>query len=463
MQKNRRYFYHFYILIIITLTGVFWGFQSVGIVPHYLDHHKILKLNTFLQISNAGDYVGILQWSGYVFLGIGTLIGGYCCDRFGRHKTLLSSCALASLILIPVIISPGVIGFILSVNILYILNATIFISAICYLAETTPASSRGRWIVFSKLMAALGIVIVYCLFYPYTHINQLYTNPMLFRFSFLILYFIFMSLALVFIPESPRWLMIKGKQQLAIKIFKRINNAETIGNELAAIESIKPQQDYSWLSILKYRRMPLTIFIVSLVTCFILFSEIDSVLRYTPYIILQDNYEFPLNQLQLNMIFVGIYTFGILTSLFLVDVIGRRKLVMLSVFGMIFSYLFLNIMISFTLGDSHGYAFEISRPFVLIFFFSIGSTAILSLILCEYFPTPIRGKCISIAVIALIISSFITRATFSYIVQAISFTGIYWLSTFSALIYLALYNEFMPETNNMIIDHLQMFPTTDNG
>lgn len=448
------HFYHFYCLMVVSFVGVLWGFQNAGVVPHYLNSQHIVELNHFLAIHNAKQYVGELSWTGYIFTAIGVIFGGYASDRWGRKKTLIVSGCVGAVSFVPINFYLNVYVFMSTLGIMNFVNGAVFVASVSYLAEAAPAESRGRWVVLSQLMAAISILFAYFVFYPFNHFHH---HPMQYRFMLLLSYYVLITVFCFFIPESPRWVAAKGQKQQAEKLFKRLNNEKTIARELSYLENIQPCLNSTWSQIRSIKYLPLTVLIISLITSFIFLSEINSVLRFSPAMILQGDRTFPLSEVQLSMIFGCIYTIGIFVSMLLVDWFGRRLLVFVSVIGMIASYVSISIMISFTLGDEANYWFELLRPFTIIFFFSLGSTAILALILCEYFPTHVRSKCIAIVLLFSILATFITRVSFYYLEQKFGFTGIYWVSTLCALIYLILYNELLPETKDKVIDDINVF------
>lgn len=446
-------FYHFYILISLTLVGLIWGIESNGVTPHYLYHFDLPMLSALKQHYPVFQHVAKMDQLGFIFTILGAVCGGYCSDRFGRKKCLVFASYAAFVTTLFAFCSTNVSLMVLFASFICFFNGMLLVNAICYIVEIAPSNSRGRWIVASKFFAALGIILAYMAYYK---IHQYHQNPLHLRLVFLLAYSGALAMLVTFLPESPRWLAINGKKPLAEDVYQRVNKQCVINKELPYILTNKLLKDITWYGVFKNKKMFNVLIVIMIITAFIMLSEIDCIIRYSPYMILTSGIEIALSPWQLSIFCVLVYAAGVIISFFLVDSIGRRRLVTFSVFGMILSYLILNIMISMTLGEKQNIYFDILRPMVLLFFFSMGSTAILYLILCEFFTTPVRGKCVGIVLAVLVLMSLLTRTTFAFLVHLISFSGIYWVSTFFALIYLAIYNELLPETKDSIIDKINL-------
>lgn len=319
-------------IISIAFTAAIGGFLlgfdgSVisGAVPFYKSVFG-LQDGSFM----LGFSVSCIIW-GAIF---GNLIAGPLCDKIGRKPSLLISallfaatgvlCAFANSI--EVFIAGRIIGG-LGVGI------AILVAPI-YIAEISPATKRGWLVSFNQLLIVIGLSAAY--FSNYFILKSVLDPSINWRWMLgvetapAILYFI----TVLFIPESPRWLVMHGKDNKAIRILTKIDGEVYARNEYDEIK--KTTLTDTKVSIaaqikeLFTKRMKLILIIGFGLGILQQFSGINAILYYAPMVF--ESAGGGRDAAFMEAIVLGV-VFVIMTivSMFLIDRLGRKPLLYIGV------------------------------------------------------------------------------------------------------------------------------------
>ncbi|KXI28887.1 MFS transporter [Paraglaciecola hydrolytica] len=167
-------------------------------------------------------------------------VTGTLCEKFGRKKVLIAIALAYSL-------SSLISAFALSYEMLVfgrfiggVAFASITVSAM-YIGEIAPADKRGKFVSVNQLMIAIGLLLAFIINYflikSMDSIAWL-NNENVWRFMLgaeLVANAVWLSL-LFLVPESPRWLVMKGKESEAKLVFKKITNEANIEPTINAIQ-----------------------------------------------------------------------------------------------------------------------------------------------------------------------------------------------------------------------------------
>ncbi|KAI7860436.1 general substrate transporter [Circinella umbellata] len=182
---------------------------GVNVTPSYLN---------LMNLHNKEEMRGGIVASYYCGSLLGSFIGGWTGDKFGRIKCIIIGCLW------------GIVGAILqtaAMNVPWMICsriitgvATGYLNAIVpvWSAETSPASSRGMFIAMEFTLNIFGVVVAYWIAFGMSTIDQ--TNSVTWRFpvAFQMLPQIILLLMIFSFPESPRWLLKNGKEKECIKV-----------------------------------------------------------------------------------------------------------------------------------------------------------------------------------------------------------------------------------------------------
>jgi len=309
------------------LAGFLFGFDTVVISGAEKTIQDLWGLDATFQ----GLAISMALW-GTV---LGSLVGGWPTERFGRKKTLLTV---------------GVLYFVSAVGSAYAWDVYSFmvarfigglgvgistVAAPLYIAEIAPAKYRGRLAGMFQFNIVFGILMAFVSNAALGGIGENAWRWMLGVEAFPALIYTLLCLG---IPESPRWLIAHcGQRQAGIDVFRRLNpDASEAELEATADKILAGVQDPARTARFWTARLRTPIVLAFLIAFFNQLSGINAILYFAPRIFSlagQDQ-----NAALLQSVGIGVtnlvFTF---VGLYLIDRVGRRTLLYVGSVGYIAS------------------------------------------------------------------------------------------------------------------------------
>lgn len=163
---------------------------------------------------------------------IGAIVSGFLVDLLGRKLTILVNGIIFTLGSITLALAKS---FYILVCGRLLLGCAVSISAVAeciYISEIAPAKRRGLLVSFNELGITLGLLISYLVNFLFIDVNHGW------RYMFGIAAFpaIFQVVAMFFLPKSPRFLLMKGKERQAARILKRLHGQTMMEVQLNSIK-----------------------------------------------------------------------------------------------------------------------------------------------------------------------------------------------------------------------------------
>jgi MFS transporter, SP family, arabinose:H+ symporter len=346
--------------------------------------------------------VGFAMTSAMIACFFSPSFGGWLCDRLGRKKTLLFSAILFGVSAIGTALPTSIFEF----NVFRILGG-VGVGAACivspmYIAEISPAPIRGRLVLLNQLANVVGALVSYLVAYLLS-----FTGAWRWMFGSTAIPVAVFALALIFIPESPRWLVLKNREQEALDILTRIGGKEMGLLELQSIrESLVLETAKISDLLLPGVRMALLIAVGLAIL-----QQLDGVtvlLFYAAVIMQQAGFPQATEAIRIAMIVQIWNLFCTLTAVWLVDKVGRRPLLLGGTLGMAAGLICLGAFF-------HLHVTGILVPVVLmvaVAAYSMSIAPVTWLLMSEIFPNRLRGKGMAVASTALWIAGFVANLIF---------------------------------------------------
>ena len=221
----------YWICIVASLGGLLFGLDQGFIANALPTIQKVYGLN----LSGSEAFSAIL----FTGAAIGAFLSGFLARGIGRKGSLLLSGALF-------VIMAGWSAFLPNYEILYwlrfFLGFAIGIASFVvplYLAEAAPAKIRGSMGTLFQLMITIGIFGISLTNVIFIKLISSHVERLPLMFLVIVLFALIMFIGGIFIPESPRWYMLKGKKDKAINVLKKIlNSQEEVDFEIKEMEEV---------------------------------------------------------------------------------------------------------------------------------------------------------------------------------------------------------------------------------
>lgn len=382
---------------VAALGGLLFGFDTAiisGAIPYITTY---FSLNEYM-----------LGWTvSSILIGCagGAMVSGKLADRYGR-KFMLILCAI--------LFAVSGIGAGMA-NQLWIFILFRFVGGLgvgaaamvspMYIAEMAPAAWRGRLVAFYQLAIVAGILLAYFsnFLFDGTGVNNwrwMFASqaaPSL----------LFLGLLLA-VPETPRWLMKKGRSEAATAIVIKTSGLATAAKEITAIEnSFRTEERVSLKTLFNKTYRPV-LFIGIMVAVFQQVTGINSILYYAPVIFKETGLDTSSSLLQT----IGIGVVNVVSTFIaigLVDKVGRKKFLLAGCVVMGISLVAVALCFRYSYFDNY-----IVLIFMLLYVGAFGCTlgAVTWVYLSEIFPNRVRGLALSVATLALWLADFIVTYTF---------------------------------------------------
>lgn len=422
------------------LAGFLFGFDTVVISGAEKTIQSLWGLSPGLH--------GIAMASALYGTVIGSLVGGWPADRFGRKATLLW---------IGVLYFVGAVGSGLATNVSLFIIARVIgglgigistVVAPLYISEIAPPKYRGRLAGMFQFNIVFGILIAFVSNALLAGIGENAWRWMLGVAAFPSLLYALLCFGL---PESPRWLLgRKGDRAGGIEVLQRIEpcasqaEIEAEADEIMAASSEKASSSRFWT-----RRLRKPILLAILIAFFNQLSGINAILYFAPRI-------FELTGLGakaalLQSIGIGLtnltFTF---VGLWLIDRLGRRTLLFIGSFGYIGSL----GLVAWAFFTEHFSIVPICI-FAFIAAHAIGQGAVIWVFISEIFPNRHRAEGQALGSFTHWIFAALLTTFFPKMVSA--FSPGYVFSFFAAMMVLQLIwvKTLVPETKGVPLEQIQ--------
>jgi sugar porter (SP) family MFS transporter len=426
--------------MVVALGGFLFGFDTAVISGAEKSIQQFWHLTVFqhgLTISIA--LIGTV---------IGSLFGARPSDAFGRKNTLYFVAAAYLFSSIGTAMADNWYLF-LVFRLLGGLGVGISsVTAPIYISEVSPADRRGRLVGLFQFNVVLGILISYLSNYLISQGGEASWRWMLGVQAFPSALFLVL---IRFIPESPRWLILKkGETAKALEIL-RVINPLNCDQELASIKSSElPDSDKKSSSLFSGQyKTP-----VMLAVMFAFFNQvsgINAIIYYAPRIF--EMAGLGAHSSLLSTVGIGLINFIFtLLGINIIDKVGRRTLMQVGSVGLIVS-LFL-VAYTFYTGTFSGFAIPLYMM-IFIAFFAFSQGTVIWVFISEIFPNQVRAKGQTLGSSTHWIMAAIIAFCFPYLAEKLG--GAVTFSFFGTMMICQLIFvwKFMPETKGKSLEQIE--------
>ena len=464
MKSTINFGYLIFLSVVAALGGFLFGYDTAVISGTIAQVTQLFQLDALQQ----GWYVGCALVGSIV----GVLFAGILSDKLGRKLTMVISAVLFSTSALGCALSADFAQLVVYRIIGGVGIGVVSIVSPLYISELAVAQYRGRLVSLYQLAVTVGFLGAYLVNYQLlawaesgtqlsvdwlnkVFITEVWRGMLGMETLPAILFFII----IFFIPESPRWLIVRGKELKAVNILEKIYNSITEAkSQLNETKSVLTSETKSEWSLLMKPGIFKAVIIGVCIAILGQFMGVNAVLYYGPSIF--ENAGLSGGDSLFYQVLVGLVnTLTTVLALVIIDKVGRKKLVYYGVSGMVVSLILIGLY--FLFGDSLG----VSSLFLLIFFLfyvfccAVSICAVVFVLLSEMYPTKVRGLAMSIAGFALWIGTYLIGQLTPWMLQNLTPAGTFFLFAVMCVPYMLIVWKLVPETTGKSLEEIERYWT----
>ena len=450
--------YVIFMAAVAAIGGILFGYDT-AVISGTTD---IVRNQFSLSASGEGWYVGCALIGSI----IGVLCAGSLSDYIGRKITMLISAAFFSISAIGCAVCGSFDALVAFRIIGGVGIGIVSIVSPIYISEVSPARIRGTLVSLYQLAVTAGFLLAYLANWAIDAgidpsaaadaglwsrmFNAEAWRGMLGSETLPALLFLFI---IFFIPESPKWLIIKGKSSEATAVLSRILGSEDeINAEVEATRSSSGEDKGSWSDLLKPG-----ILVAVLAGCAIAilgqFMGVNAVLYYGPKIFSEAGFDNPM----FSTVLVGLVNFATtVLAVFIIDKVGRKQLIYWGVSGMIICLIAIGTY--FATGGVLGNGFMLAFFLAYVFCCAISISAIVFVLLSEMYPNSIRGRAMSLAGFMLWVGTYLVGQLTPVLLEW-SQAGTFFIFAVMCVPYMLIMWKVIPETTGKTLEEIEEYWT----
>lgn len=452
--------------LVATLGGLLFGYDTAVISGTVGSLEKFFVEPYGLNEMSANSRLGFVVSSALIGCIIGGISGGWISKTLGRKNGLVLA---ALLFLISALGSSMPELFVSEIGtadhtfiyhfIVYRIIGGIGVGLASmlsplYIAEIAPAHIRGKLVSLNQFAIIFGMLIVY--FVNYFIADQgdemwLHTTGWRWMFASETIPAGLFLIMLLFVPDTPRSLVLKNKNQKALEVLTKVNGLEKAKTILLEIENTVIHHSGKLFSY------GITVIVIGIMlSVFQQFVGINVVLYYAPEIFKSMGAQTDIALLQTIIVGAVNLLFTVL-AIVSVDKLGRKPLMITGALGMGIAMFALGT--SF-FSESVG-IFALICMLVYVASFAMSWGPVTWVLLSEIFPNKIRGRAMAIAVAAQWISNYLVSWTFpmmdknTYLIEKFNHGFSYWIYGLMSLLAMFLVWKFVPETKGKTLEEME--------
>ncbi|MDP4277511.1 MAG: sugar porter family MFS transporter, partial [Bacteroidota bacterium] len=371
-------------------------------------------------------------------------------NRYGRKKVMMIISVLFTISSLGCALSQSVFMLAFFRLIAGIAVGAVSVIAPMYISEIAPAEKRGTLVSFNQFAIVIGILLAYVFNYFLIDFVDGWRYMLAIPFVFSMLFFGYLSVSF---PESPRWLLSKGKNEEAMAVLIKIGGTHYAKDEMQSMEQsmIKDtrKEKASFYDLFKGRTGKVVL-LGTLLAAFQQITGINAVVSYAPIIFEKTGVGG--NTASMQSILVGLVNFlATIVALWLVDKKGRKTLLLWGAAGMTLSLSYLTYAFTFN-GNNLSIVVAL---LAYIAFFAASFAPVMWVVTSEIYPNRVRGIALSFSTTISWLCTFVIVQSSPYVLN--QFGGAFLFGFFAVLSLLAFVfvKKWIPETKGKSLEEIE--------
>eukprot|EP01018_Ginkgo_biloba_P032336 Gb_17133 [translate_table: standard] len=458
--------------VLASMNSIILGYD-VGVMSG-----AVIFIKEDLKITNTKVEVLIGSLNIISLLGAG--LAGRTSDAIGRRWTMALAALIFMLGALVMSLAPSFALLMVGRLVAGIGVGFALLIAPVYTAEVSPASSRGALTCFPEIFINVGILLGYISNYAFSGLPAHLSWRLMVGMG--VVPPIFLGLGVLTMPESPRWLVMRNRNDEAMTVLVKTSDsraeaaarlseivegieyarqkANNPGGSNMDIDPLKSRGEGTWREIFKPSPTVRRMLMIALgVQFFQQASGIDATVYYSPFIFKKAGINSQTGIL-IATIAVGFTKAGfVVVAAFLIDKVGRRPLLLTSAIGTTLSLLTLSLALLFV-GKTSGIGHHVAAFLAIIAacsnvgFFSIGLGPVNWVLGSEIFPLRLRAKASSLGVGVNRVVSGVVSMSFLSLAKAMTEAGVFFLYAGISFLCAVFFYACIPETKGKTLEEI---------
>jgi sugar porter (SP) family MFS transporter len=429
------------IAAVVALGGFLFGYDT-GVISGAL---SFITTDFHLSSFTSGLVVSAILVGAMV----GSLSSGRIADRFGRRTAIIVAAAVFTLGAIFAAVAPSAPALVAARVVLGLGVGLASALVPVFIAEVAPPAARGRLVAINQLLITIGIVVAYAIGYAFTSSHDWRA-----MFAIAVIPSVGLGIGMLFMPESPRWLIAQGREDEARRVLARVRPAGDADAEIEEIRQVRPEDAVKLRELARRWVIPALVAGVGL-QILGQATGVNTVIYYAPTIFKHAG----LGSSAAILATVGVGVVNMVMTVVgmnLVDRIGRRRLLITGVAIQMLALVALSLTFSIAgLSASTGMI-----AFVLVLIYIAAAAACLDVVIfiipSEIYPLAVRGTAMSVTLFANWGMGFVVSLTFLSLLQALGTSGSFWLYAGLCAVTVVFAARFIPETRGRSLEDIEV-------
>ncbi|WP_129114554.1 sugar porter family MFS transporter [Halegenticoccus tardaugens] len=434
---------------LAALNGLLFGFDTGVISGAFLYIQDAFDMSSLLWISTSSAMIeGLVVSGALVGAAFGAAVGGNLADRWGRRRLILVGALVFFLGSLTMAVAPTLEILIAGRILDGIAIGFASIVGPLYISEISPPKIRGSLVSLNQLAVTTGILASYFVNYAFAD-----TGQWRWMLGAGMLPALVLLVGMLFMPESPRWLIDKGREADAKEVLSRTRSESRIRAELREIKETKEIEAEGLSELIEPWVRPALIVGIGL-AAFQQVTGINTVIYYAPTIF--ESTGFGNSASILATVGVGVVNVVMtVVAVLLMDRVGRRPLLLVGLGGMILTLVGLGAAFFLPgLSGVVGWA-ALGSLMLYVAFFAIGLGPVFWLLISEIYPLKVRGSAMGVVTVVNWVANLLVAQTFLQLVGAIGEHGTFWLYAALSVAALVFTYFLVPETKGRSLEEIE--------
>jgi major inositol transporter-like SP family MFS transporter len=438
------------VTIVATFGGLLFGYDT-GVINGALEPMK-----ADLGLTATGE--GLVTSTLLLGAAIGALVCGKLNDVLGRKKTL---------IILAVLFFVGTLGGVFAPNLEMMIPSRIIlgfavggasVTVPVYLAELAPTERRGSLAGRGELAIVIGQMLAFIMNAIIGNVWADHQGVWRYMLAVAALPAVALFVGMMSMPESPRWLISKGRHDEALAVLMQVRSEERARAEMEEVEFLAAEEEEAHLGGLNDLKVPWIrrLFIAGIgVAIFQQTTGINSIMYYGTQVLTRAG--FSASAALIANVANGVLAVvgSAICLFFLMDRVPRRKLI-IGGFIAITTCHALIVLSAFLLPEGLPKAFVILFFMVtFVFFMQLALNIPVWVIISEMFPLRLRGLGMGICVLCLWVANAVVAFLFPIVVEAVGIEGAFLVFVVLGVIAIVFLKAFLPETKDRSLEELE--------